>query len=149
MSGMSTRCWWCLPYWLLYSQCLEAAWLLEWLRTHLPGQEMLGVWVWSLGQEDPLGEEIATHSSILTWRTPWTEEPGELQSIASQRVRHDWSDLIRIYGYLRSTFSVPQRRPYNAILLLDNLAHCRTGVSMCDSLFWLICTLLYPLRSYE
>ena len=42
----------------------------------------------SLGQEDPLEEEMATHSSILAWRIPWTEESGELQSIGSQRVRH-------------------------------------------------------------
>ena len=42
-----------------------------------------------LGQEDPLDEGIATHSSILAWRTPWTEEPGGLQSMESQRVRHD------------------------------------------------------------
>ena len=41
------------------------------------------------GQEDPLEEDMATHSSILTWRTSWTEEPGGLQSIRSQRVRHD------------------------------------------------------------
>ena len=43
----------------------------------------------SLGQEDPLEEEMATHSSILAWKIPWTEEPGRLQSMASQRVRHD------------------------------------------------------------
>ena len=49
--------------------------------------------VWSLGQEDFLEEEMATHSSILAWRTPWTEEPGRLQSMGSQRVRQDWSDL--------------------------------------------------------
>ena len=43
-----------------------------------------------LGQEDPLGEEgVATHSSVLAWRVPWTEEPGRLQSMGSQRVRHD------------------------------------------------------------
>ena len=42
-----------------------------------------------LGQEDPLEEEMATHSNILAWKTPWTEEPGRLQSIRSQRVRHD------------------------------------------------------------
>ena len=41
-----------------------------------------------LGQEDPLEEEMATHSSILAWRIPWTEEPGKLQSLALQRVRH-------------------------------------------------------------
>ena len=45
--------------------------------------------VQSLGGEDPLEEGMATHSSILAWRTPWTEEPGRLQSLGSQRVRHD------------------------------------------------------------
>ena len=43
----------------------------------------------SLGQEDPLEKEMATHFSILTWRIPWTEEPGGLWSIGSQRVRQD------------------------------------------------------------
>ena len=45
---------------------------------------------WSLGQEDPLEKEMATHSSILAWRIPWTEELGGLQSTGSQRVGHDW-----------------------------------------------------------
>ena len=45
--------------------------------------------VQSLGQEDPLGKEIATHSSILTWEIPWAEEPGGLQSMGLQRVGHD------------------------------------------------------------
>ena len=45
--------------------------------------------VQSLDQEDPLEEGVETHSSILVWRIPWTEEPGRLQSIGSQRVRHD------------------------------------------------------------
>jgi len=44
--------------------------------------------VQSMGQEDPLKKETATHSSILAWRIPWTEEPGRLQSIGSQRVGH-------------------------------------------------------------
>ena len=48
--------------------------------------------VWSLGQQDPLEEGTATHSSILAWRIPWTEEPGRLQSMGSQRVRHEWSN---------------------------------------------------------
>ena len=43
----------------------------------------------SLGREEPLEKGMATHSSILAWRTPWTEEPGRLQSIGWQRVRHD------------------------------------------------------------
>ena len=46
-------------------------------------------WVRSLDWEDPLEEGMATHSSILTWRIPWTEEPGGLQSMGSQRVGHD------------------------------------------------------------
>ena len=45
--------------------------------------------VLSLGREDPLEEGMATHSSILAWKIPWTEEPGGLQSMGSQRVRHD------------------------------------------------------------
>ena len=45
--------------------------------------------VQSLGWEDPLEEEMATHSSILAWRIPWTEEPGGLQSVGSQRVGHN------------------------------------------------------------
>ena len=45
-------------------------------------------WVQSLGQEDPLEKEITTHSSILAWKSPWTEEPGKLQSKGSERVGH-------------------------------------------------------------
>ena len=45
--------------------------------------------VWSLDQEDPLEKGMATHSSILAWRIPWTDEPGRLQSIGLQRLRHD------------------------------------------------------------
>ena len=51
--------------------------------------EVQGMCVGSLGQEDPLEEGMATHSSILAWRIPWKERPGGLQSIGSQRVRHD------------------------------------------------------------
>ena len=50
---------------------------------------MWETWVRSLGQEDPLEKEMATHSSILAWRIPWTEAPGGLQSTGSQTVRHD------------------------------------------------------------
>ena len=50
---------------------------------------MLETWVQSLGQEDPLEKETATHSSILAWRIPWMEEPGGLQCTGSLRVRHD------------------------------------------------------------
>ena len=50
------------------------------------------MWVQSLGQEDPLEEDMATHSSIIAWKIPWTEEPGGLQSMGLQRVGHDWSN---------------------------------------------------------
>ena len=54
-------------------------------------QEMQERMVQILGQEDPLEEEMATHSSILAWRISWTEEPGGLQSMVSQRVTYDLS----------------------------------------------------------
>ena len=47
------------------------------------------MWVRSLDQEDPLGEDMATHSSILAWEIPWTEESGRLRAMGSQRVRHN------------------------------------------------------------
>ena len=50
----------------------------------------------SLGREDPLEESTATHSSILAWRIPWTEDPGRLQSMGSHIVGHNWSDLSRM-----------------------------------------------------
>ena len=50
---------------------------------------MWETWVQSLGQEDPLEKEMATHSSTLAWKIPWMEEPGGLQSMGSQRVGHD------------------------------------------------------------
>ena len=47
---------------------------------------MQDIWVQSLGRKDPLEESVATHSSILSWRIPWAEEPGGLQSVGLQRV---------------------------------------------------------------
>ena len=53
--------------------------------------------VGTVGWEDPLEEGIATQCSILAWWTPWTEEPGKLQFMGSQRLRHDWSDLAHTH----------------------------------------------------
>ena len=61
---------------------------------HLPA--MQETWVQSLGQEDPLEKEMATHSSSLAWKIPWTEEPGRLQSMGSQRVGHDWATSLSL-----------------------------------------------------
>ena len=58
-------------------------------KIHLPMQETQEMGVRSLGQEDPLEEGMATYSSILVWRIPWTDEPGGLQFMGSERVRQD------------------------------------------------------------
>ena len=53
--------------------------------------EFEDIWVQFLGQENPVEEEMATHSSILAWEIPWTKESGGLQSMGFQRVRHSWT----------------------------------------------------------
>ena len=55
---------------------------------------MQETWVQYLGWEDPLEKEMATHSSFLAWKIPWTEEPGRLQSMGSQRVGYDWATSL-------------------------------------------------------
>ena len=61
----------------------------QWVKNPPAIQETQEIWVQSLGQEDPLEEGMATHSSISAWRVPWTEESGGLQFMGSQRVKHD------------------------------------------------------------
>ena len=62
---------------------------------------MWETWVRSLGREDPLEKEMATHSSTLAWKIPWTEKPCKLQSPGSQRVGHHWAtSLLLTYWYL-------------------------------------------------
>ena len=74
----------CLCVHIVLPLCMspQAFLVAQWERIHLPMQETL---VQSLSREDPMEEEMATHSSILAWRIPWTEEPGGLQSMVSQR----------------------------------------------------------------
>ena len=55
---------------------------------------MQETWVRSLGQEDSLEKEMATHSSIFAWKIPWMENPGRLQAMGSQRVEHDWATSL-------------------------------------------------------
>ena len=74
----------------------------------------------SLGGEDPLEKGMGSHSSILAWRNPWTEEPGGLQSIVSQRVGHDWSDLacnLQFQGRFIPISSRPFLRPVAAYVM--------------------------------
>ena len=65
---------------------------------------MLETWVQSLGWDDPLEKEMATHSSKLAQRIPWREEPGRLQSMGLQRVRHDASNLAGMNVIIYSNF---------------------------------------------
>ena len=73
-----------------YAEELRASPVAQWLKKkNLPAmQETLGRWVQSLGGEDPLEKEMATLSSVLVWRIPWTGEPGGLQFMVLKTVRH-------------------------------------------------------------
>ena len=64
---------------------------------HLP--TVRGTQVQSLGQEDLLKKEMATHSSILAWKISWTEVPGGVQSMGSQRVKHDWATSFSLFSF--------------------------------------------------
>ena len=76
----------------------------QWLRICLPMQETQETWIWSLGQEDPLEEEIATHSSILAGMIPWTRGAWQAtQSMGSWRVEHNWGTELTHKHYLRRT----------------------------------------------
>ena len=59
---------------------------------------MQKIWVWSLGREDPLEKEMETHSSTLTWKIPWMEKSGRLQSMRLQRVGHDWAISLSFFS---------------------------------------------------
>ena len=74
------------------------------------------------GQKDPLEEEMATHSSILAWRIPWTEEPGGLQSMGSQRVRFNWA--INISSTCAFTHVLLNSIPIFFFLLILQTASC-------------------------
>ena len=89
-----------------YLEWLTVLWLpvYFWVSTlvaqmieHLP--TMRETQVQSLGWEDPLRKEMATHSSTLAWKIPWTEKPGRLQSMGSQRIGHDWATSLSLSFY--------------------------------------------------
>ena len=80
---------WQWDCWILATRPPGRATLVAQIVKNLPA--MQETWVWSLGQEDPLEKGMATHSSILAWKIPETEEPGRLQSMGLQRVGHFWA----------------------------------------------------------
>ena len=75
-------------HWQVGNACSWASQVAQWWRICLSVQDMQKLWVWALGQEDSLEEDLATHSSIPAWEILWTEEPVRLQSVGSQRLRH-------------------------------------------------------------
>ena len=75
--------------------CTDLSSLVAQMVKRLP--TMWETWVQSLGCEDLLEKEMATHSSILPWKIPWMEEPGGLQSMGLQRVGHDWATSLHLY----------------------------------------------------
>ena len=97
--------------------------------------------IWSLGGEDPLEKRMETHSSILAWEIPWTEESGELPSMVSQRVGHNWATntltffsicklggLIKIWGDKQDKWTLPNLRKVKILKLKTGtkaiLEHC-------------------------
>jgi len=80
--------------WIKKMWCTHICWasLVAQIVKCLPAKRE--TWVWSLGREDPLEKAMATHSSTLAWKILWMEKPGGLQSMGSQRVRHDWATSL-------------------------------------------------------
>ena len=85
-------------------QALLISQVAQWYRICLPIQETQEMRVWSLGQENSLEVEMTAHSSILAWKTSWTEEPGGLQSMGSQRVGHSWPCTVHTQALLETNF---------------------------------------------
>ena len=105
-----------------------------------PSQELQETWVWSLGQENPLEEGMASHLSILAWWIPWTEEPGGLQSMGLQRVRHDWvtcptKSWIFIWWI---DFLIIIKWPYLSLVILFTLKFTLTDIKIATLALFLI-----------
>ena len=83
-------------FWLSFTTSLVA-------QTVKRLSRMWEIQVWALGWEDPLEKEMAIHSSTLAWKIPWTEEPGRLQSMGSQRVGHDWVTSLHLAFFRTSS----------------------------------------------
>ena len=98
----------CSAKWLsrMYTY-IQASQVAQWVKNLPARQEIQETWVWFLGWEDSLEEGMATHSSILAWWIPWPGEPGGLQSIVSQRVRHDSSDWAHTHTHKHTCTYIP------------------------------------------
>ena len=105
--------------------CLQSPFLTGLLLAHMVKNlpAMQETWVWSLGGEDPLEKGMATHSSILAWWIPWTEEPGGLQSIELQRVRHYWATNMMTFTFLTSPKLLIPPKKTGTLLFVDPSNH--------------------------
>ena len=110
--------------WLMHQMSLRIG--LPWWPSakNLPAMQVMQVR--SLGQEDPLEEELVTHSSILPWKIPCTEESGGLQSMGSQRVRYDW---IQTYTYI-----FKNKLPQGVCVLPSYCCYCCSVAKSCPTL---------------
>ena len=108
----------CMCFWLCFL-CLATSPGAQMVK-NLPA--MQETHVWSLDQEDPLEEEMATHFSILAWRIPWTEEPGGLQSMVLQTVRDDWATNNCLLLLLLQELKVSQE---------DRMIHWHLSLTAC------------------
>ena len=99
--------------------------LITQLVNHLPAMQETRVQF--LIQEDPLEKEMATHSSIVAWRIPWTEEPGGLQFTGSQRVRHDWVTLLTYLNLYPASCLSPD---LSLLMKVTDILATETGVEV-------------------
>ena len=97
---------------------------------------MWETWVRSLGWEDSLEKGMATHSTILAWRIPWTEEPGGLQSVGSQRVGHDWATSLMSFSC--NTYIMEMMASSKSLLLDFKDALCVKLLPQCLMKFGLV-----------
>ena len=122
---------------------------------HLP--TVWEAWVRSLGWEDPLEKEMATHSSTLAWKISWTEEPSRLQSVGSQRVRHDWVTSLSLFTF--TSYLIRGEKPEKSLATSERAQlHWNPGTSGLLSVFkpsegaeteWAIFTSRTELRNHH
>ena len=116
--------WFCLP--TMYERASQ---VVQGWRICLPMEKMQETQVWFLGWKDTLEEVMATHSNILAWKIPWTEEAGGLQSVELQRVRHDWActhtQCMENTGFLLLFFTIYKGQKKTNLTPEFILAPCR------------------------
>ena len=120
---------WSLTWWFTWGQVSLIA---QWVKNPPAIQELQGMWIQSLGWEDPLEKEMETHSRILAWKIPWTEEPGRLPSMGSQRVRvstwahtHIWGhDLVCANTYKKTDRTIKTKCKLKRLTIPSGASSC-------------------------